>query len=161
MDPSSEDDRESMNSSKDLSVGSMIAASFVLGLASNRRLLTSTDDEDFIWLLNDFFCKIWSPLDEEDAEQSSDDIESVRVIMVWNSSSDDEEEEYARVTFVDIRSFVDFWFFLTRGGHFHGCHSFSFSSKSLVFSRDDDADDDECLQYQSLKSFVVFLFSVL
>jgi len=33
--------------------------------------------------------------------------------------------------------------------------------KSLVFSRDDDADDDECSQYQSLKSFVVFLFSVL
>ena len=88
----------------------MIASSFVLGLASNRRLLTSTDD-DFVWLLNDFFRKIWSPLDEEDAEQSSDDIESVRVIMVWNSSSDDEEEEYARVTFVDIRSFVDFWFF--------------------------------------------------
>jgi|TARA_B110000003_G_C16231856_1_gene371555 hypothetical protein len=82
MDPSSEDDRKSMNSSKDLSVGSMIASSFVLGLASNRRLLTSTDDEDFVWLLNDFFCKIWSPLDEEDAEQSSDDIESVRVIMV-------------------------------------------------------------------------------
>ena len=54
-----------------------------------------------------------------------------------------------------------FGFFLTRGGHFHGCHSFSFSSKSLVFSRDDDADDDECSQYQSLKSFVVFLFSVL
>ena len=41
-----------------------------------------TNDEDFVWLLNDFFCKIWSPLDEEDAEQSSDDIESVRVIMV-------------------------------------------------------------------------------
>lgn len=39
-------------------------------------------DDDFVWLLNDFFRKIWSPLDEEDAEQSSDDIESVRVIMV-------------------------------------------------------------------------------
>ena len=34
-------------------------------------------------------------------------------------------------------------------------------SKSLIFSRDDDADDDERSQYQSLISFVVFLFSVL
>jgi hypothetical protein len=83
MDPSSEDDRESMNSSKDLSIGSMIASSFVLVLASNRRGgdVVPTDD-DFVWLLNDFFRKTWSPLDEEDAEQSSDDIESVRVIMV-------------------------------------------------------------------------------
>ena len=38
---------------------------------------------------------------------------------------------------------------------------FSRGRKSLIFSRDDDADDDECSQYQSLKSFVVFLFSVL
>ena len=63
----------------------MIASSFVLDLASNRRLMFDdvepTDDADF-WLLNDFFCKIWCPLDEEDAEQSSDDIESVRVIIV-------------------------------------------------------------------------------
>tara|TARA_B110000483_G_scaffold130322_1_gene156010 strand:- start:280 stop:522 length:243 start_codon:yes stop_codon:yes gene_type:complete len=78
-----------MNSSKDLSIGSMIAFRFVLVLEEhklNRRGefddVEPTDDEDF-WLLNDFFCKIWSPLDEEDAEQSSDDIESVRVIMVY------------------------------------------------------------------------------
>ena len=81
MDPSSEDDRESMNSSKDQSIGSMIAFRFV-----NRRFCLFDDvaptDDDFVWLLNDFFCKIWSPLDEGDAEQSSDDIESVRVIMV-------------------------------------------------------------------------------
>lgn len=94
MDPSSfEDARESMNSSKDLSVGSMIALRVVLVLkalfveehTSNRRGefddVEPTDDEDF-WLLDDFFCKIWSPLDEEDAEQSSEDTESVRVIIV-------------------------------------------------------------------------------
>lgn len=33
-------------------------------------------------------------------------------------------------------------------------------SKSLIFSRDDDADDDEC-SHQILSSFVVFLFSML
>ena len=96
MDPSSfEDARESMNSSKDLSVGSMIALRVVLVLkalfveehTSNRRGefddVEPTDDEEDFWLLIDFFCKIWSPLDdEEDAEQSSEDIESVRVIMV-------------------------------------------------------------------------------
>ena len=33
-------------------------------------------------------------------------------------------------------------------------------SKSLIFSRDDDTDDDEC-SHQILSSFVVFLFSML
>ena len=32
--------------------------------------------------------------------------------------------------------------------------------KSIIFSRDDDADDDEC-SHQILSSFVVFLFSML
>jgi len=59
-----------------------------------------------------------------------------------------------RVTFVDNRIF----------GFLHKFSRLRIilpqEQKSSIFAFDDDADDDACSQYQSLKSFVVFLFSV-